>query len=382
MNAAPAFRHLSRTSAVIGVVLLLLCAATAWIAPRVFFDGYLNGFVFWVEIALGCLFLLLIQNLTGGRWGLVVTRLLEAGMGTLPLCAVLFLPVLAGMSWLYPWVHPVAGETGRLIHAKAAYLNVPFYVARAVVTFAILAAMAGWLRTLSLRRATDPAAVPTMQWWSGPLLIVFVLLMNFASIDWVMSLNPEWYSSMFVVAFVSEQSVVVVAWCLLILHFLNCLEPMRRVLTVKVVHDLGNLLLGFICFWTYVTFMEYIIIWTGDLPHDVVWFVDRSSPGWKIFAVVLILLHFVVPLFCLIFTAVSKSLERLARVAGLVLVAHFAQVTWWIEPAFGKSFHVAWTTPLLIVAIGGIWLAGFLRHLGTAPLLVPELEPKKEAVPA
>ena len=148
-----------------------------------------------------------------------------------------------------------------------------------------------------------------MQNWSGPALIVFTLLMNFASIDWVMSLKPEWYSSMLVVEFIGEQAVVTMAWCILILRLLSSIEPLRSPLTVKVVHDLANLLLGFTCFWTYVTFMEYIITWTGNLPHQVSWFSDRSSTGWKIFAVVLVLVHFGIPLFCLIFTSISKESE-------------------------------------------------------------------------
>ena len=207
-----------------------------------------------------------------------------------------------------------------------------------------------------------------MNQWSGPSLIVFVLLMNFACIDWVMSLNPEWYSSMLVVEFVTEQAVVTMAWCILSLRFLSDFEPVRGILTVKIVHDLGNLLLGFTCFWTYVTFMEYIIIWTGNLPHEVGWFSDRSSAGWKFFAVFLVFVHFVIPLFCLIMTSISKNLVRLARVAALMILAHFAQVVWWIEPAFGKPFHIAWTSIVLIVALGAIWLAEYARNLAAALL--------------
>jgi hypothetical protein len=151
---------------------------------------------------------------------------------------------------------------------------------------------------------------------------------------------------------------------------------------VKIVHDLGNLLLGFTCFWTYVTFMEYIIIWTGNLPHEVGWFSDRSSAGWKYFAVFLVFVHFVIPLFCLIMTSISKNLVRLARVAALMILAHFAQVVWWIEPAFGKQFHIAWTSIVLIVALGAIWFANYARNLATAPLVLRELRAKQEGVPA
>ena len=383
MTTSPPFHRLARSGLILGVILLILCVAFGFFFPALFFEGYLTAFVFWIEIPLGCLVLLLIQYLTGGLWALAITRFLEAGAMTLPLCAVLFLPIFIGMTWLFPWTHPLGGEIGNLVHQKRAYLNVPFYIVRYLLYFLILSGLAVWFRRFSLRR-DEPGSpsLATLKKWSGPSLIVFVLLMNFACIDWVMSLNPEWYSSMLVVEFVTEQAVVAMAWCILSLRVLAHIQPLKSVLTVKIVHDLGNLLLGFTCFWTYVTFMEYIITWTGNLPHEVVWFSDRSSAGWKLFAVFLVFVHFLIPLFCLILTSVSKNLVRLARVAALMILAHFAQVVWWIEPAFGANFHVAWTSVVLIVAVGGIWLAAYVRNLGAAPIVLNELQKKREEVPA
>ena len=383
MTTPPLFQRVSKLALILGLVLLTICSIFGFFFPALFFEGYLTAFVFWVGIPLGCLAILHIQYLTGGGWGLAITRLLEAGMMTLPLCAVLFLPILAGMSYLFPWTHPLNGDIGNLVHQKKAYLNIPFYLVRYALYFLILGVLAGWFRRLSLRRdEPQSSSLETMQQWSGPSLIVFVLLMNFACIDWVMSLNPEWYSSMFVVEFIAEQGVVAMAWSILILSCLARHKPLEGVLTVKIVHDIGNLLLGFTCFWTYVTFMEYIIIWTGNLPHDVVWFSDRSSTGWEFFALFLVFVHFVIPLFCLILTRVSRNLIRLARVAALMIVAHFAQVVWWIEPAFGKHFHIAWTSIVLIVAIGAVLFAEYARHLAAAPLVLGELRAKQEGVPA
>ena len=383
MTTSPLFQRVSKLSLILGLVLLVISSVFGFFFPAVFFEGYLTAFVFWVGIPLGCLAILLIQYLTGGGWGLAITRLLEAGMMTLPLCALLFLPILTGMSYLFPWTHPLNGDIGNLVHQKKAYLNIPFYLVRYALYFLILGVLAGWFRKLSLRRdEPQSSSLEIMQQWSGPCLIVFVLLMNFACIDWVMSLNPEWYSSMFVVEFIAEQGVVALAWSILILSCLPHREPLQNILTVKIVHDLGNLLLGFTCFWTYVTFMEYIIIWMGNLPHDVVWFSDRSSTGWEFFAVFLVFVHFLIPLFCLILTSVSRNLARLACVAALMIVAHFAQVIWWIEPAFGKQFHIAWTSIVLIVAVGAIWFANYARNLAAAPLVLAELRTKQEGVPA
>jgi hypothetical protein len=366
-----------------GLILLALCAACGLFFPTLFFEGYLTAFILWIGFPLGCLPLLFLQYLTGGRWGLAITRLLEAGTLTLPLGALLFLPVLVGMPWLYPWLHPRGAVLPQLVQAKSAYLNVPFFVIRSAIYFAVLSALAFRYRQLSLRRDDgDAIALASMKKWSGPSLIVFVLLMNFASIDWIMSLNPEWYSSMFVVEFVTENALAALAACVLALRCLAHLEPVRGILTVKIVHDLGNLLLAFTCFWTYVTFSEFLIVWTGNLPHDVVWFSDRSSGGWKIFAVLLVFVHFVIPLFCLILTTVSRNLVRLARVAVLLLAAHFVQVVWWIEPAFGKSFHIAWTSLVLIAALGALGLAAFLRQVAAAPLVLKEIPRREEEAAA
>ncbi len=373
MNSRVFSLHLQKQGLGAGVALLVLGTIYGFFHPALFFQGYLTAFIFWVEVALGCVGLLLLQYLTGGRWGTSLTRLLEAGMMTLPLCAVMFLPLFLGLSYLFPWIHPTGRELPHLVHEKAVYLNLPFYAVRYVIYFGALSGMAFLYRGLSLRRdRNEPGALETMKKWSGPCLIGFVLLMNFACVDWIMSLNPEWYSSMLTVEFVAEQAVVTLAGCILVLRFLSRREAVGGLISVKVVHDLANLLLGFTCFWTYVTFAEFLITWTGNLPHEVSWFADRSSAGWRIFAVVLVLVHFVVPLFLLIFTWISKNLERLAGVAGLMLIAHLLQVIWWVEPAFRPHAHFAWPALVLIPALGLIWLASYVRHLECAPLRVFE----------
>jgi hypothetical protein len=363
-----------------GLLLLVLCGVYGFFDPRRFFEGYLTAFLFWTQIALGSLGLLFIQYLTGGRWGMTVTRLLEAGAMTLPLCAVLFLPLFVGMPWIFPWIHPVGARLQHLVAEKALYLNVPFFVVRYLIYFGVLSAFVFWYRRLSLRRDEgDASARAAMGFWAGPLMIVFVLCTNFMAVDWVMALKPEWYSSMLTVNFAAEEGVVTMAWCILVLRALRNVEPIRSALNVKVVHDVGNLLLAFMLFWTYTTFSEYIITWTGDIPNTVSWFTDRSSLGWKWYAVFLVFVHFVIPMFCLILTVVSKNLDRLARVAGLMLLAHLAQVVWWVQPAFGLHVHIAWTSLVLVPALGAIWLAVFACNLRGAPLLPGDLPPVPEA---
>ena len=378
------FSRVQRRCAVGGAVLLAACVLYGLFDPASFFEGYLAAFIFWAEIAFGCLAVLFVQNLTGGFWGMVANRFFEAGMMTIPFCGLLFLPVFLGMSHLYSWMHPATPELRHLVADKSLFLNVPFYVVRNFLYFILIGGMAFYMRRLGRRQDAETLpATERMTQVSGPALVFFVLLMNVAVIDWVMSLRPEWYSSMLVVEFVTEQAVAALAWSIVILHFTAGLPPLREMLSEKVVHDLGKLQLASIAFWAYVTFGEYIIVWMGNLPHEISWFLDRSTPGWIAWAVLLIGLHFVIPLFCLIMTGITKHLDRLARVAVLILAAHFAQVVWWIEPGFTEHFRINPLTPLLTVALGGLWTAVYLRHLSAAPLLPlhdPRLPAAKEVV--
>jgi hypothetical protein len=370
MTLPAPFVRVQRVSRTAGWALLLACAVYGVFFPASFFEGYLAAFVFWAEIAFGCMAMLFVQNLTGGLWGMVANRFFEAGMMTIPFCGLLFLPIFFGLPHLYSWVHPGTPELRHLVEEKSAYLNVPFYIARNFLYFGVLSGTAFYLRRLGRRRDSGESGITDrLSAVSGPGLVFFVLFMNGAVIDWVMSLRPEWYSSMLVVEFVTEQAVASLAWSIVLLRCMNEAAPLREALSEKVVHDLGKLLLASIAFWAYITFSEYLIIWTGNLPHEISWFLDRSTPGWIAWAVLLVGLHFVVPLFCLIMTSVTKNLDRLGKVAVLVLVAHFVQIVWWIEPGFSEHFHINWTTPVLVIALGGMWLAVYLRHLAAAPVL-------------
>jgi len=378
------FSRVQRPCVLGGATLLAACAIYGCFDPDSFFEGYLAAFVFWAEIAFGCLAMLFVQNLTGGLWGMVANRFFEAGMMTIPFCGLLFLPVFLGLPHLYSWVHPATPELRQIVEEKSLFLNVPFYVVRYVLYFLLIGGMAFYMRRLGRRQdAGANKATERMTQVSGPALVFFVLLMNVAVIDWVMSLRPEWYSSMLVVEFVTEQAVAALAWSIVILRFTSHLSPLRGMLSEKVVHDLGKLQLASIGFWAYITFSEYLIIWTANLPHEISWFLDRSTPGWAAWAVLLIALHFVIPLFCLILTSVTKRLDRLARVAMLILAAHFVQVVWWIGPGFTDHFRLNLLAPLLIVALGGLWTAVYLRHLAAAPLLPlhdPRLPAAQEAM--
>ena len=377
-------RRRQRWAAFLGLALFAACAFYGFFFPAAFFQGYLTAFVFWITISLGGLGLLLIQYLTGGRWGLALSRLLEAAALNIPLCAFLFLPVLLGLNFIYPWTHPEPPLIQHLVNKKALFLNLPFFLVRNAIYFLALSALATWLRRLGLRRdAGDERAVTILGKVSGPVLIVFVLLMNFACIDWIMSLNPEWHSSMLVVEFCAEQASAVLAFSIVVMRFLSPYEPVRSVLTTKIVHDFGKLLLAFTCFWTYVTFAEFLITWTGNLPHEDSWFLDRSTTDWKWGATLLVLVHFGIPLFLLIMTSISKNLVRLSRVAMLLLFAHLVESVWWVVPGFGAGFP--WISLLLIPGMGGLWVSGYLRHLNAVPWLPRALvlaPPHETEVPA
>jgi hypothetical protein len=354
--------------------------------PAAFYPAYLVAWLFWLGISLGSLAIGLLHHLTGGAWGLVIRRELEAAYSTLPLMAILFLPLLAGMEWLYPWARADVVAHDTILQAKAKYLNLNFFQTRAVIYFAI------WILTgFVLNRISagiDPAEEPRRQrklaLISGPCLILWGLTITFASIDWAMSLEPHWYSSMYGVLYMAGFAVSGLALAILVVSKLAANSPWNELLTADRLHDLGNLLLAFTVFWSYVSFMQYLIIWSGNLPEDAVWYVHRTAGSWQIVALLLVFLHFIFPFVLLLSRDNKRDPQRLVKVAMLLLVMRLIDLVWLVQPAFapdGIQFH--WLQIVSPLAIGGLWLAWFAWRLpARAALPVFELpsEPNSKVV--
>lgn len=364
--------RLQRRSLLVGVVALAACLVGALFGHQQFVRSYLVAYVFWIGIALGCLAILMLQHLSGGAWGLVIRRLLESASCTLWLMALLFLPILAGVRSLYPWSRPEEVAASHLLQHKAGYLNVGFFGLRALIYFALWIGVSHLLNRWSLRQDRDggPEWTRRMQLLSGPGLALFVLSVTFASIDWVMSLRPEWYSTMFGFLFVGGQALSALAFTIVCIALLADRKPLADVLSADHFHDLGKLLLAFVMLWTYFSFSQFLIIWSGNLPEETPWYLARLRGGWGWVAMLILLFHFALPFALLLSRDIKRHSRRLAQVAALVVVMRFIDVLWLIVPEFQHGrLSLHWMDLAAPIGMGGIWVAFFTWQLQRRPLL-------------
>ena len=354
---------------IVGAIAAAACAMAYESAPATLFRSYLVGYLFCLGIALGSWAVLMLHNLTGGAWGVAIRRILEAAAGTLPVVAVLFVPFLFGLKEVYIWARPEAVSADALLQTKSPYLNATAFMVRAAVYFGV------WIGVSTLLNRWSAQAQPgnigrsvrRQQLWSGPGLILYGLTITFASVDWAMSTDPHWYSSMYGVLFIAGQAVSTLAFATLILILLGgefVSRAERR-------QDLGNLLLAFVMFWTYIAFMQFLIIWSGNLPEETPWYLHRSRGGWQYVAVALAGLHFLVPFFLLLSPATKRSPWRLAGVALLLLVMRLVDLYWLIMPTFTDEAALNWINVVAPLAVIGLWLAAFTWQL-SRKLALPE----------
>jgi hypothetical protein len=362
----PQFDNLQKVSLIIGVAALVVCAAGAAVNPKSFFEAYLMAYLFWLGIALGCLAILMIHHLAGGRWGFAVRRLLEAATQTLPLLAVLFVPLLFGLHSLYIWTHPDVVAADELLRHKQPYLNIPFFLIRAVVYFA------AWLGTAMLldRAATDQDQAPSREATrrltviSGVGLGLYMLTMTFASIDWMMSLEPDWSSTMYGVLIMTGQVLGAFAFLIIVAAQLAERKPYAEMIEPLQFHDLGNFLLTFVVFWAYIAFSQFLIIWSGNLTDENFWYLHRFAGGWQWVGVVLVVLHFFAPFLLLLSRDIKRRSPRLSKVAWGVFVMGFVDIFWIVAPGFGRpGFTVHWMDIAAPIGIGGVWVAMFIKQL-------------------
>jgi hypothetical protein len=369
------FNRFQRRAGAAGIVALAACAAGAAGSPDQFFRSYLFAYLFWIGIALGCFAIVMLHHLVGGGWGVVIRRLLESGAGTLPLMAVLALPLLAGLPRLYVWARPEAVAGDELLRHKAPYLNVPFFLGRTVFYFAVWIVLAHLLNKWSEEqdRTLSPQVKARLQLLSGPGLVLYGLTVTFASVDWVMSLEPHWFSTIYGILFMTGEALATLAFVILALLVLVRRKPMADVLRPTHFHDLGNLMLAFVMLWAYVCFSQFLIIWSGNLPEEIPWYLRRLNGGWAWVAVVLVVFHFALPFVLLLSRQNKQRLQILAGIAGGVLLVRLVDLFWMVMPAFHPGrFRVHWMDLLMPVGLGGLWLAAFVWRLKRRPLLPAE----------
>jgi hypothetical protein len=368
----PALGRYSRAAVVIGILSLAVSAIGWVVSPRPFFFAWLVAELVWLGVSLGCMAFLMMHYLTGGRWGWPVRRFFEAAAGTLPLLALLFVPIIFGIRFLYPWANEKSVAANPVLEHKHPYLNLPLFIVRAVVIFGVWICIAFFCNRWSRQQdeSHDVGPLKKLRTLSGPGLIIYPFTLTFAFVDWVMSLEADWYSTMFPVLACIGQMLGGLAFIILLLAWLGPRSALSQVIGKENFHHLGNLLLAFTMMWAYLAFGQLIIIWSGDLPHEIVWYLHRIAGGWRWVVTFLVLFHFFGPFFLLLSRRKKQNRIALASIAGVIFVAHIVDVWWIVTPSFATGgVYVTWLNFTTLTGIGGLWFALFVHNLERKALL-------------
>jgi hypothetical protein len=381
---SPAFvSSIGQRALIIGVIALVACGAGFFIDKDQFFRSYLVGFVFWMGVALGSLGLMMVQYLSGGSWGLVTRRIFEAASRTIfPVGFILFIPVILGLHSIYHWSHPEVMAADPILKHKEAYLNAPFFIARSVGYFLIWGAFSYFLSRWSKEHdATgDIGARKRLSALSGPGVLIFCLTVTFAAFDWLMSLDPHWYSTIYGLLLIAGQAISAMAFAILMAMSLARHEPMSGVYRPTHFHDLGKLLLALVMLWAYFSFSQFLIIWSANLPEEIPWYLHRFVGGFKWVGAAVLLLHFALPFALLLSRDLKRNARRLAAVAMFVLLMRVVDLIWLVGPELTSgSLSTVWMYVAAPIGLGGVWFWWFTRELANRPLL-PVNEPNFEAL--
>jgi hypothetical protein len=361
----------------IGIAGLIAGAIGAVLQPSQLWPSWLIGFMFCLGMTMGSLALLMVQHMSGGMWGMAARRVFEAGSRLLPYCILLFVPIAFVLPKLYIWARPDAVAADEVLLHKQLYLNPTFFLIRAAIYFLVWWGCTYFLNRWSLQQdqgevALTPADTRRFRVVSAPGLLLYVILMTFGSIDWLMSLDAHWYSTIFGFIMVAGQALGALSLAVAVLAILARTEPLASFLRPVMFHDLGKLMLAFVMLWAYFSFSQFLIIWAGNLPEEIPFYLARMRSGWGYVSLIIVFGHFVLP-FCLL---LSRDLKRrphlLARVAWFIVAIRLVDLIWLVSPEFNQNgtFPVSLANVGLPLGFFGIWLflfAGQLRSRALVP---------------
>ena len=370
----PALSRLQSGALMIGVLGLVIGVIGFFTNRDQFFQSWLIGFIFCLGLTLGSLGLLMLQHLSGGQWGFVGRRIFEAAAGTLPLVALLFIPILFAMPELFKWARPELVANDAILKAKEPYLNVQFFIIRAVIYFAFwmfcVWMLNGWSAAQDRAElATDPAGVVRFRTLSAPGLLLLVVTITFATTDWVMSLDPHWFSTIWGLMFTAGFGLSALALTTVVLSTVGATGALAGHLAPRHFHDFGKLLLAFTMLWAYLNFSQFLIIWSGNLPEEIPWYIERMRGGWGVIAIALVVGHFFLPFLLLLSRDLKKS-KWLPRVAIFILVMRLVDTIFLIGPSWEHhGFPVHWLNIAVPAGLAGVWLFLFTRNLQSRALM-------------
>jgi hypothetical protein len=365
----PGMRQFGMIAGVLGAVL----AVAGFFMSGVdrFFQAYLVAYTFWMGVVLGSMALLMVQHLSGGVWGLVLRRPFEAAVRTIPYMAVLFLPIAFGTHSLYEWSHADAANDP-IIRQKALYLNLPFFYARQAFYFIVWGVLGHLLTKWSAEhdRTGEPALLDKLSRVSGAGLVLYFLTVTFAMVDWTMSVNPHWFSTIWGMLYIGGQGLSAFAFGICVLVMLSQTAPLNRVLTTHHFHDLGKFLFAFLMLWAYLSFSQFLIIWSANIPEEIPHYLDRWDTSYKYLSIFIIVGHFIVPYALLLSRDLKKNAGKLRIIATWILFARVADYYWHVAPELHKEgLSIGLLDVALPLALGGIFMSLFVSQLAGRSLL-------------
>jgi len=368
----PQMERVQKSALFVGVAALVVSVIGLFGNAAHFWQSYLFAFIFWAGLTLGCLGIFFLHNVVGGNWGVAIRRLVEAGLKTLPLIVLLAIPIFFALGTLYKWTDAGYRAEHFAVGHKAAYLNPTWFIIRTLLYFLIW--IGSGYRILAMAnehdRTGDRALFKRIKARSAPALLVFVVTTTLAFIDWIMSLEPDWYSTIYGWMYTVGQVLLTFSFLVAVLVLLSKREPFVSFLTKQHYHDIGNLMLAFTMLWAYMSFAQFLIIWAENLPDEIPWYVRRFSGGWGYIAWTIAIFHFFVPFFLLLLRFVKKNPTRLRTLAIWIIIMKMLDVFWIVEPAFRqRGLEVYWTDLVTLIGVGGVWLAVFIWNLKSRPLL-------------
>ena len=363
---------IQRLAAIVGIVGLALCGFGFTRSPEQFYRAWLVAFLFWWGVSLGSMAWMMVHHLSGGQWGVVTRRVFEASRRTLPFVALTFIPIAVGVHYLFPWARPEEVATDHILQHRAPYLNAPFFYARAAIYFLIWTGITYTMTSWSRRQDAAPddtALALRMQRLSGAGLVLYGITLFFASVDWLMTIDPHWYSSIYGILMLCGQGLASMAFTIAVMVVLARTTPLSHVIKAHHLHDLGKLLLAFLMLWAYFQFSQFLIIWSANLPMEITFYLTRIYGGWVYLSALVILGHFVLP-FLLLLNRDLKRGSALALVALYIICMRFVDLFWLLGPRDGHTAPaLSWMNFVAPLAIGGLWIAVFIWQLGSRPLL-------------
>ena len=381
LSAPPVVRTIGQRSLVIGLLFAAISAATAYWSWQDFIRAYLMGLMMWLGVTLGSMAILMLRHLTKGAWGMVIRRILGAAMRNIWVVTVLFIPiwveVFLGHHSLYPWLDPAkiqANDHLRWIAGK--YLNSPGFIARSAIYFLVWNLISFFLTKWSREQDSPQAPDHTLRFKavSGPGILLYGFTISFAAIDWIMSLDSTWISTIYGLLILIGQVLSALCFAIVVERILFKYRPMSELLKPEQVHDHGKFMLAFIMVWAYFSFSQWLIMWAGNLPEEITWYIRRLNGGWGGVGLVLVLFHFVVPFVLLLSRPFKRDITRLVWLAVWMLLMRWVDLFWIIEPNFSATFRVTPAEIVVPIAMGGFWLWAFCNNLRAMPL-VPAYDP-------